>query len=310
MASKKPTTKQPRKLADPEYKSFHLQKRIKPSQAKLPSVMELSRQTIRIIRQNKRFFITFSLIYGVLTFVFVQMSSSVFDVTEARDILMDTMGSLPASTIVYTALVGSSTQLSNQSVGIYQFALVLLFSLAVLYGLRRMYGSQSKSNPVTVKEAFYNGMTPLIPVILVIAVIALQLLPLSLGSSIYATVTANGLAVTEIEKILWLVFLILLALLSLYLISSSIFALLIVSLPDMAPMRALRSARGLVRFRRMAVIRKLLFLPLILLLVMGLVVVPFIALAPVAAQGAFFILSALLFPVAITYVYNLYRSML
>ncbi len=50
----------------------------------------------------------------------------------------------------------------------------------------------------------------------------------------------------------------LLAMLTLIYVKSSLFALYIVTLPDMTPMKALRSARELARYRRWTVLRKIL----------------------------------------------------
>jgi len=302
-------TSKPRKLQAPKYKSFRLQKRIKTSKPKLPSTWSLIQQTIKILRQNKKFFAIYTFLYGLLSFIFIQSSITGINIPEAKDLVGDSLGgALPTSLALYAGLVGSSTQFSNQVAVLYQFAIILIFSLAVIYGLRHMYGRQARQ--VTVKESLYKGMTPLVPMVLVLAVLALQFLPLSLGSSIYATVIGSGLAVTNIERIFWLLFVILTALLTLYLVTASIFGLFIVTLPDMTPMRALRASRELVRFRRLEVLRKIILLPVILLVVLGFVVVPTIALVPAIAQAVFFVASALVLPTVLTYMYNLYRSML
>lgn len=295
-------------LQSPQYSSFRLQKRIKTTKPKLPSTKALCQQTVQILKGNKKFFAIFTILYGVLTFVFIQSSVSTIDLAEAQRLIGNNLGALPTSLVLYSGLLTNSIQVSSQIAALYQFVLILIFSLAVIYGLRHMYGKQARK--VGVKESLYKGMTPLIPILLVLAVVALQLLPMSLGTSIYSTVINAGLAVTGIERMVWLVFMLLLALLTLYMISSSLFALFIVTLPNMTPMRALRASRELVRFRRLEVIRKLILLPLILLILLGIVVVPFIAFLPAAAQPVFFVASALVLPTVLTYLYNLYRSML
>lgn len=305
----KSETKKDRKLKGPKYSSFRLQKRIKTTKPKLPSVKVLIQQTLAILRQNKKFFLIYTALYGVLTFVFIQTSVTGVNIPEAKDLIGNSLGgSVPTSLALYAGIVGSSTQFSNQIVALYQFIIVLIFSLAVIYGLRHMYGKQARK--ISVKESLYRGMTPLVPILLVLAVLALQFLPLSIGSSIYATVVSTGLAVTNIERIFWMIFVVLLGLLTLYLVSSSIFGLFIVTLPDMTPMRALRASRELVRFRRLEVVRKIILLPIIFLVLLGIIVIPFIALLPTLAQPAFFVASALVLPTVLTYMYNLYRSML
>lgn len=304
------TTVKDRKLSEPRYRSFRLQKRIKNAKPKLPGVRVLSRQTWDVIKQNKRFFLIFTVVYGIIMYFFIQSSAStLIDLTEAKKSLgASVSGALPTNIALYGGLVAASTRISSQIVAVYQFIIVLIFGLAIIYGLRFMYSDTPRR--VTVKESLYKGMTPLVPVLLVLAVLTLEFLPLSLGSSLYATVIGQGLAVTGVERLFWGVFVALLVILTIYLICSTIFALFIVTLPDMTPMAALRASRELVRHRRMEVIRKILFLPLVVIIVLSLVVIPFIALIPAIAQLVFFMVSALVLPVTITYLYNLYRSMI
>lgn len=94
------------------------------------------------------------------------------------------------------------------------------------------------------RDSYYKGMYPLVPFMLVLLVIGLQLIPLVFGNLIYSSVLQNGLAITVIEKVIWLFLFLMLALLSGYMMISSLFSLYIVTLPDMTPLRALRSARA------------------------------------------------------------------
>lgn len=284
------------------------QKRTRADNPPLPNVKVLSQQALDLIRKNKKFFAVFTLAYALLNLLFIQ-SSNGFDLRQAQELVGNSVGgTLPTSLALYSELIGSSTKLKSQTASLYQFIIVFLFSLALIYGIRHMYGQEAKK--VSVKTAFYKGMTPVVPVLFVLMVLALQLLPLSIGSGLYSTVVNGGLAVNTLEQILWLVFVISTALLSLYLVSGSLFALIIVTLPDMKPIQALRSSRELVRFRRLQVIRKLVFIALALLVVLGIFVVPFIAFVPSLAQAAFFIASMVALPLALTYLYSLYRNML
>jgi hypothetical protein len=93
-------------------------------------------------------------------------------------------------------------------------------------------------------------------------------------------------------------------------LASSLFALYIVTLPGMTPIRALRSARGLVRYRRWTVIRKILWLPLLLLLVAAVIMLPIIIWLTAVAQWVFFILSMFALLAVHSYMYALYRELL
>jgi sterol desaturase/sphingolipid hydroxylase (fatty acid hydroxylase superfamily) len=144
----------------------------------------------------------------------------------------------------------------------------------------------------------------------VLLVIGLQLIPLIIGSTLYSLVIGNAIAVTLVEKLFWLVIFIALACLSLYFLSSSILAVYIVTLPEMPPLKALRSARELVKGRRLQVIRKVLWLPILLLLASSLIMLPIILWLTALAQVVFFILSMLVLIVVHTYMYSLYRELL
>jgi hypothetical protein len=163
---------------------------------------------------------------------------------------------------------------------------------------------------IRIRDAFYRGMYPMVPFILILLVISLQLIPALVGSFLFGTVWEAGIAVTFIEKFMWvLVFLLLLAL-SLYMLCSSIFALYISTLPDMTPMRALRSARGLVRRRRISISLRIIALPLFLLLVSMLVVIPLILIASWSVEWAVLIIGGFSLIFTHSYLYMLYRSLL
>ena len=109
---------------------------------------------------------------------------------------------------------------------------------------------------------------------------------------------------------MWGLLLLLLVIWSFYMITSSIFAIYIATLPDVRPMQALRSARGLVRHRRWLVMRKVLFMPLALLIIGIVVMLPVIFLLPVLAELIFFLLSMSALVLAHAYMYIFYRELI
>jgi hypothetical protein len=93
-------------------------------------------------------------------------------------------------------------------------------------------------------------------------------------------------------------------------VTSSVFALYIVTLPNVTPMAALRSARDLVLHRRWLIMRKVLFLPVALLVIAAIIMVPVIILSPAVAEWLFFGLSMLALAVVHSYMYGLYRELI
>lgn len=213
---------------------------------------------------------------------------------------------LASSLSIFALLVSSAGESSNQTAGAYQLFIALISSLAIIWALRQVKLGSS----IRVRDAFYRGMYPLVPFILVLLVIGLQLIPLIIGSALYNIVLTNGIAVQLVEQVLWAAMFGVLALSSLYMLSSSLFALYIVTLPNMTPMKALRSARKLVKNRRWTVLRKVLSLPVILLVVVGLIMVPTIIVLTPVAQFMFFILTMFSLVAIHAYMYTLYRELL
>jgi hypothetical protein len=207
---------------------------------------------------------------------------------------------------LFGALVESGARPARPAGAVYHSVLLVVVSLAVIWALRQTFAGRKTS----IRHAFYKGMHPLIPYLLVLIVVALQMVPALVGVTIYGIVDANGLAVNFAEQAVWLLLLGLLALLSLYMITSSAMALYVVTLPDMTPLRALRSARELVRFRRWQVMRKMLFLPLALLALAVLVMMPFLLWLTPVADYVFIAISPLGLVVFHAYMYSLYRELM
>lgn len=311
-ATKKNASQKKTRVITPKeqkYKSFKLSKRLKHPVG-LPKARSIFAEAWRTIRGQKKIFLSILGLFFVLTTLLVRGFSGGADAEEVKflieDLIEGRLGQLVGGTAVISLLVTSAANAPSDVASVYQSILFLLVSLAVLYTLRKTYSNES----VGLREAFYQSTYPLIPFLLVLFVIGLQLIPFAIGGWLFATVSVGGLAVHAAEQVMWAAMFFLLALLSLYMISSSIFAAYIVTLPGMRPMQALRSARELVRLRRWAVIRKILFLPLALSLIGLVVLLPIaIFLTPLAE---FSVILYALFSVIFfhSYMYGLYRSLL
>ena len=288
MANKTPPTRKPAK-------------KVKKT---LPSAWKITRSALDTIWQNRILFLGIALIYGLLTLVLVGLASNT-DITSLKQSLKGSLGSVGSTLAVFVSLIGSSDS-SNNAAGAYQFMLGLIASLAIIWALRQV----SAGTAVRIRDAYYKGMYPLIPFVLILLVISLQLLPLLVGSAIYAQVMTNGIAVSLVEKIAWAIFFGATALASLYMVVSSIFALYIVTLPDMGPIKALRSARDLVKGRRWLLLRKVLFLPLALVILAAIVMLPFIIWLTALAQAVFFVIGLFVLVVMHSYLYTLYRELI
>ena len=292
--SKKITTKQNQKV-----KSHQVHK-------VLPSAWNITKKSLTLLWQHKQLFIGITIVYGLLTLLLVGLASNT-DINNLKaQINQSFNGRLGSSLAVFVSLLGSSGNSSNTSAGAYQFFLGLLASLAIIWALRQVISGVS----IRIRDTYYRGIYPLVPFVLVLLVVGLQLLPLLIGAAIYTQVMSNGIAVMLVEKLVWATVFGLFTLLSLYLVSSSIFALYIVTLPDMTPIKALRSAHELVKGRHWLLIPKILFLPLVMVVLSAILLLPFILWLTVLAQSIFFALSMLSLVVMHSYLYTLYRELI
>jgi hypothetical protein len=299
----------PRRIKLPKYGSLRLQKRVKHP-TKLPNVWRLTQTAALTLWQHKGLFIGITLVYGLLNVILAQGLSGGTDVSTLKatvsQVFTGHFGGLASGLSIFVVLVGSAGNNSSPTAGAYQLFLALIASLAIIWALRQVLASAR----VRIRDSFYRGMYPLIPFVLVLVVVGLQLVPLLVGSTVYGLVINNGIAVLFIEKLVWALLYALLALLSLYMISSSLFALYIVTLPDMTPMKALRSARELVRHRRWTCLRKILCLPLILMIIAAIVMLPIIIWLTPLAKWVFFLLTMFSLTGVHAYMYTLYRELL
>jgi hypothetical protein len=299
-----------RRLKQPHYRSFKLQKRIKPPYPRLPNSFRIFGRSIKVIFQYWKFFLLIIFIYGILELVLVRNLANGSSLSQLKAVL-DPFSKTNTSQIsngltLFLYLLGNSNNSNSSNAGVYQTILLIIVSLAIIWGLRQAYNGIH----TRVRDAFYKGMYPLIMFFIILIVIGLQFLPLILGATLYNLVINNGIAVYTVEKWLWGLLFFIMALATIYMICSSIFALYIVTLPDMTPMKALRSARELVVHRRWEVLRKIIFLPIALIIIATIIMIPLLLAATPVAVWVFFVMTIAALVVIHSYVYALYRELL
>ena len=277
---------------------------------KLASVWELSKKSFDLIINHYKIFLGIALIYGLLTLVLVKGFSGGLNVstlkTDLNQVFSGNFGALASGLGVFVVMIGSAGSNSTAASSPYQLVIAIVTSLAVIWSLRQVLANKK----FRLRDTYYKSMYPLIPFILVLAIVSLQLIPLMIGSTIYGMVVSYGIAVSIIERIIWVLVFLGLATLTIYWLSSSLFALYIVTLPDMTPIKALRSAKELVTGYRWQVIRKVIALPVILLAAAIVVMLPVIVILTPLAQWVFFLLTSVVLVAINTYMYLLYRELM
>jgi hypothetical protein len=281
----------PRRLKLGTYQRGKFQKRIKHPGPKLPSSLRLFRQSLGTIRRNKLLFGVIFVVYLLLSVLLVRGFSNVANLPGVKSALLASHdGTWSVGTNLLGNLFSAATPTGTvTAANAYQSMLFLIISLVIIFALRQVYGKQVR--PAPIKASFYKSTQQLIPFVLVLLVIGLQFIPLLIGSSIYSFVVTGGVIVGPLEQILCLTVLALLVISSFYMMTSSLVALYIVTLPDVKPVQALRSAKELVRFRRWTVMRKIIALPIIIFICVIVIMMPIVLFLTPVAEWLFFALS-------------------
>jgi hypothetical protein len=300
-----------RRIKSDRHKSFKLEKRIKPAAPKLPNVWRILKGSLGVLIRSWKLFGGIALVYALLGLFLVYGFNLGAGLTESKVALEQSLTGnftqLATGASLFLQMFGGGTaNTGNGAAGAYQFVLTVVITLALIWALRQVYAK----NQVRIRDAFYRGMYPLATFVIVLAAVALQLLPAIVGAFLYGQVVSSGIAATTVEMVLWGGVSLVLATFSLYMLSSSLFALYIVCLPDMTPFNALRSARNLVRYRRWTVMRKVIALPIILILAEAAIVIPILIYATPVAPWIFVVLNVAGLAVINSYMYKLYRSLL
>lgn len=278
--------------------------------AKLPGSFRISSESFKILVNHWRSLGGIVLIYLILNVIFASGISGLNSTVDTIKADLNNVGAhahpLASGLGGFLSLVSSAGSSSSATGSALQTILIIMESLVIIWALRQLSAGKS----FKVKDAYYNSMTPLVPFLLVIAVIIVQFIPISFGSALVAGLTSTPGLITGLWYVLLLGIFGILAAWSVYMVSASVFGLYIVTLPGMQPKSALRSARNLVRFRRWLVLRRVLFLPILLLVFSGAIIIPLILYATFLVTPVFYILSAIGILFVHTYLYNLYRGLL
>lgn len=302
------------------HKSFQLTRRRDiPKHAPLPGYFSFTAKVFGTLKKYKRYYFVLLGLYVVTAALLIGVSQQEqyrLLVESLQDYGQDFFGSLDglATTmgIFGLAISGGFNASLNESQQLYVALAVLLLWLVVVWLLRQLMAG----NKVRVRDALYNGTAPFISTMLITLLMLVQALPAAVGVLIFGIASQDS-AMTGAVAMLFGVGALLLMLMSLYWLTSSIFALLIVTLPGTYPMAAIRAAGDLAIGRRISLILRLIWMAAILLIIWVIVLVPVLILDNWLNIGwsplvllTMQILTGVSLLFGTTYVYLLYREMI
>jgi len=300
------------------HRSFFLTcKRDARRSMRIPGYFAFTHQVWRTLWQNRRLFIKFIILYAVLSLLIVGTlsQSNYIALREQIDVASEGLEALKWMTLFTGAITsgsGEEATIASQTIS----GLLLLFGWLVVVWIlrRRMVGDKIK-----LRDALYTAGSPIIATFTLLLIMLLQLLPFALVLLAYSAFSGVGLINWDIsiENMAAWCALAAAAVLTLYWMTTSFIALVIVTNPGVYPFRAIRMAGDIVVGRRVRIMLRLLFMMLpmaILWLVIllpiiwldSLIKIDWLPLVPLTVL----ILSTLTLTWVASYIYILYRKLI
>ncbi len=304
------------------HRSFRLtRKRDYKRSLKLPGYWGFTNEVRATLWRHKILFAKLFGVYAILNMMLVGMISQESYTTLSDNLTFmgnelsgGDIGSISHAVALFSATItGSLNQTPSESQQIYGGLLFLLGWLTVVWLIRQLLAGHK----VNLRDAIYSSGSPIVSTFIIFLVILVQLLPFAFALIAYGVAQQTGLLEEGLISMFFWIIAGLLMLMSLYWVTSSFIALVIVTLPGMYPLAALKNAGDLVVGRRLRVMLRLLWLIFIIVLIWAIILIPIIILAETIdiiwlplVPVAVVLLGSLTLIFSSGYIYLLYRKLI
>ncbi len=314
-------------LARRPHRSFRMTRRRDYARSlELPGYFAFTVYVARVLWRHGKTFAMLALVYLVCSILFVSMSSQdtysdLADAIRTAGTEAD-LGALAQAGAIFSGTITSSLGGGNveSPQGAAQQIFGILFAgmtwLTTVWLLRNFLAKK----PVRLRDGLYSSGAPILATMLLLALLVIQLLPLFIAVIAYAAASASGILQNTVALMLFFSAALLICVLSLYWATTTIIALVVITLPNMYPMQALRLSGDIVVGRRVRILLRFLWMFLTVAVGWALVLIPAILAYEFLKGKVVFLehiplipfLSSLLGVLAViwmaSYVYLLYRK--
>jgi len=248
----------------------------------LPGFFRFTGTVNKTLWKNRKIFIPLAIVYALLSSVLVGIGSqetySALTSTlgdTGSEIFQGNLGEIGKASLLFVSIAGSGLSSTPTDIQqLYTIILGLLIWLTTVWLLRNILANHK----VRMRDGLYSAGSPIVATFLVSLLFIIQLIPIALATIGYSAATASGLLNGGVAALLFWIVAILLCIMSLYWVTSTFFALIIVTLPGMYPAQALRTAGDMVIGRRLRILLRLLWMLLVIVVTWIVVTIPFILL--------------------------------
>lgn len=249
----------------------------------LPSLTSQASAAFKMFFKFWKIFLPLLLIFvGIYIFLIGAMSENTLADVRAnveqtnKDVADGKIGTVGKAGLTLLGIIstGGLTTMNDAQVVI----AVLLFAiiwLVTIYLARHLLAGHQE---IKMRDGFYSALSPLVSTLVVGLIIFLEAVPIMLTIIVFQVALTTEFLSTPFYALLFFMFAALMITLSLYLLSSSFFAIIVVSAPGLYPLTAVRMAKNLIMGRRLRFLIRVFYLVIIVALLYLLLLMPAIIL--------------------------------
>ena len=249
----------------------------------LPSLTSQASAAFKMFFKFWKIFLPLLLIFvGIYIFLIGAMSENTLADVKAnveqtnKDVADGKIGTVGKAGLTLLGIIstGGLTTMNDAQVVI----AVLLFAiiwLVTIYLARHLLAGHQE---IKMRDGFYSALSPLVSTLVVGLIIFLEAVPIMLTIIVFQVALTTEFLSTPFYALLFFMFAALMITLSLYLLSSSFFAIIVVSAPGLYPLTAVRMAKNLIMGRRLRFLIRVFYLVIIVALLYLLLLMPAIIL--------------------------------
>ena len=249
----------------------------------LPSLTSQANAAFKMFFKFWKIFLPLLLIFvGLYIFLIGAMSENTLADVKAnveqtnKDVADGKIGTVGKAGLTLLGIIstGGLTTMNDAQVVI----AVLLFTiiwLVTIYLARHLLAGHQE---IKMRDGFYSALSPLVSTLVVGLIIFLEAVPIMLTIIVFQVALTTEFLSTPFYALLFFMFAALMITLSLYLLSSSFFAIIVVSAPGLYPLTAVRMAKNLIMGRRLRFLIRVFYLVIIVALLYLLLLMPAIIL--------------------------------
>lgn len=291
-----------------------------PQRPILPGGLKLTGTSLRLLLDNWKIFTGLVLLYILADILFIGLTSQgdYQSFSSSIDQLSQLVTGSSNAVINTSLLFGASltgvmdTSSFSQFQQLANFLIGLTTWLVVIWLVRQILAT---GKAVKLRDGLYNGLAPALSSLLIVLTLLLEAIPAALGILVFVISTQNSLAPGGIEMAMLGLAGILLVVVSLYWLTGSLMALVIVTIPGTYPLAALKTSHAMMPGRRLHLVARLVVLAIVLLLIWAILLTPAIVVGQWANGLSFplvpsvaLVLRAVSTVLATVYIYVLFRA--